>query len=117
MTDLEQNLAAIEAARLELEAARARNRNAIAAVDAAEYAWRDRKREQRDAEASIRRARAVLTDLETVRAALHSPELPPVEGFTRWADLTCPHPPTRQRQDGGGFICLDCGAVRIAVIV
>lgn len=35
------------------------------------------------------------------------------EDFPRWRDEDCPHPEERQQRDGQGYVCLDCGVLRV----
>ena len=37
--------------------------------------------------------------------------------FPLWASPDCTHPPERQQRDGAGTICLDCGALRVMIVV
>lgn len=37
----------------------------------------------------------------------------PSGAFPLWASPACEHPPTRQRRDGHGTICMDCGRLRV----
>lgn len=37
----------------------------------------------------------------------------PAGAFPLWASPACEHPPTRQRRDGRGTICMECGRLRV----
>lgn len=37
----------------------------------------------------------------------------PAGAFPLWASPNCTHPPTRQRRDGMGTICMECGRLRV----
>lgn len=37
----------------------------------------------------------------------------PPGAFPLWASPACEHPPTRQRRDGRGVVCMECGRLRV----
>lgn len=37
----------------------------------------------------------------------------PHGAFPLWGSPSCEHPPTRQKKDGRGVVCMDCGRLRV----